>query len=252
MDTYQLILLIALVAAAGLAVLLYRSRGPEDTPFVALARTLNVVVARGIHRLKICGDVCLPDEGPCIVVANHRSYIDPSLITGVTRRWIVFLMVREYYEAPGVHWLFKAIGCVPVNRDGNDLAATRKALKALRAGRVVGIFPQGGIRDPDAGKAGVALLALRSNAPVVPFFIDGSPVCESVLLAIFRPSRSRVFCGEPIRVKTDRREAQPGRNRPVDGRSTHRDSRAQEAGRKFRPRRASASQPGAAVLRRFW
>ncbi len=116
-------------------------------------------------------------------------------------------MAREYYKIPGLHWLFKRIRCIPVNRDGNDLGATKAALKLLRRGKVVGIFPQGGIRevggDLGEGKGGVALLALKTAASVVPFYIADSPAHSSVLRAFFSCSRTRVYCGPPFQLTHD-------------------------------------------------
>ncbi|MBN1443658.1 MAG: 1-acyl-sn-glycerol-3-phosphate acyltransferase [Planctomycetes bacterium] len=196
-------LLVIALPLAAYGVVAFFGRGPEDSIFVALLRVLNTLITRGIHRLTVIGSKeSLPAAGPCIVVANHRSSVDPFLVAGATRRWISYLMAREYYETPVLHWMFRGLRCIPVNRDGSDLGATRAALKTLRAGRVIGIFPQGGIRDPDdeldVAKAGVALLAARSGAPVVPFFVDGSPSMDSVYLSMLRPSRSRVWCGEPL------------------------------------------------------
>jgi 1-acyl-sn-glycerol-3-phosphate acyltransferase len=110
-------------------------------------------------------------------------------------------MAREYYEVPILHHAFRTLDAIPVNRDGNDLGATKAALRRLRDGKVVGIFPQGGIRDAASeieGKAGAALLALRTGAPVVPVFIDGSPNTHSVLRAVLTPSRTTVRFGAPI------------------------------------------------------
>ena len=205
-------------AAAGAAVVFeafaYFLRGPEDTFVIANLRVINKAVSRCIHRHRLCGmngetvEEPLPLDGPAIVVANHRSGADPNLVAASTRRWIHFLMAAEYYEMPVLRWVFRALGCIPVRRDGNDLAATRRALSRLRNGGVIGIFPQGGIQEDDAldvakagvAKAGVALLASRSGAPVVPLYIAGSPIDDSAIRAfLFRPSRSRVYCGAAIR-----------------------------------------------------
>jgi 1-acyl-sn-glycerol-3-phosphate acyltransferase len=110
-------------------------------------------------------------------------------------------MAREYHAIPVLRRLFRALQCIPVNRDGNDLAATKVALKALRSGGVIGIFPQGGIRDPEEtleGKSGVGLLALRSGASVIPARVEGSPSHHSVLKALLTPSRTVVYVGQPL------------------------------------------------------
>ncbi|MEM7261910.1 MAG: lysophospholipid acyltransferase family protein [Planctomycetota bacterium] len=203
---------ITLCAIAGLGValtlLILLFRGPEDTFAMAAVRLLNRVVCRTLHDVTAMDRdgqriaQSLPIDGPCIVVANHRSGADPSLIGATTSRFVCFLMAREYYETPGMQWLFRIVGSIPVNRDGNDLSATRRALEILRKGGVVGIFPQGGIReddDLDVGKAGVAVLASRAKAPVVPVYIVGSPVDESVIGALFfNRSKTRIRCGEPL------------------------------------------------------
>jgi len=202
MTSYQILLLGAIFLLVGVGVFALVRRGPDDTPFIAVLRLINVLFTRIIHRLYVMdGADPLPTTGPCIVVANHRSGVDPMLVAGATKRWIFSLMAREYYETRGMRWLFKKLNCIPVNRTGNDLRAMRTAMLALRAGHVVGIFPQGGIREPDeldVGKAGVALLAARGNAPVVPLYIHNSFASHQVFKSLFIPSRSRIYCGRAL------------------------------------------------------
>jgi 1-acyl-sn-glycerol-3-phosphate acyltransferase len=198
------ILALVPLAGAGLFIIFaVRQRGPEDTVFVAGLRAVCLLYARLVHRLRVTGQRPdpLPAAGPCLLVANHRSGVDPVILSITTRRRIRFLMAREYYETPILNWMCRALGCIPVRRDGSDLGATKAALKALREGAVIGIFPQGGIREAGAdleGKAGVALLALRTGAPVVPAYVQGSPNLDSVGRAIFTPSRTRVIFGAPL------------------------------------------------------
>ncbi|MBI4604245.1 MAG: 1-acyl-sn-glycerol-3-phosphate acyltransferase [Planctomycetes bacterium] len=181
------------------------TRGPEDTTVVACLRLLCRVYARVFHSLKV---VCpsenpLPEKGPAIVVANHRSSVDPVIVAVATRRRVFFLMAREYYESKGLRWIFRLLGCIPVNRDGNDLGATKAALKTLQAGKVIGIFPQGGIRDAESsieGKGGAALLALRTGAPVVPVFIDGTPNLDSVVRGLVTPSKTTLVIGPMLKL----------------------------------------------------
>ena len=201
--TLVAIALAAAGACALFAVLAVKLRGPEDTPFIAALRVICIVFTKVVHGLRCSprGIDPLPPTGPAIMVANHRSGLDPVILGVVTRRRVRFLMAREYYEARGLRWMFRALGCIPVNRDGNDLGATKAAMTALRSNQVIGIFPQGGIREAGVsleGKMGAALLALRTGAPVVPVFIEGTPNLDSVLLALLTPSRTRVTAGVPI------------------------------------------------------
>jgi 1-acyl-sn-glycerol-3-phosphate acyltransferase len=201
--TLVAIALTAAGACALFAVVAFKMRGPEDTPFIAALRVICVVYTKIVHGLRRVprGVDPVPPTGPAIVVANHRSGLDPVILGVITRRRIRFLMAREYYEAVGLRWVFRALDCIPVNRDGNDLGATKAAMTALRSSQVIGIFPQGGIKEVGVsleGKRGAALLALRTGAPVVPVYIEGTPALDSVLLAILRPSRTRVTTGAPL------------------------------------------------------
>jgi 1-acyl-sn-glycerol-3-phosphate acyltransferase len=116
-----------------------------------------------------------------------------------------FLVAEEYYRIPWLTWLFNAMRCVPVKRDGRDMAAARQTLRQLSAPWVLCIFPDGGLSNagrgrPRRGKAGIALVALRSEAPLYPVLIQGGPQTRQVLSAWLHPSRkqARITVGPPI------------------------------------------------------
>ena len=183
-------------------------RGPEDTFVLSVSRLINTIYCRTWHQLKMIGaNDCIPESGPFILVANHTSGADPMLVGYLTKRWIHYLMAREYYATFGLHWYFNAMGAIPVNRDGNDLRATRSTLRLLKEGKGIGIFPQGGIRDPeeleeaDAAKMGAAMFALWSGAPLIPVYIKGAPAFDSIVLGVICPSRSRLYVGNPLTFK---------------------------------------------------
>ena len=95
------------------------------------------------------------------------------------------------------------MGCVPVSRNGRDAVAARTAIRRLQEGRVICIFPEGGLSNAGRprlrpGKAGAALIALRSQAPVFPALISGGPQTSSLKGAWLRPSRVRVRFGRAI------------------------------------------------------
>ena len=126
----------------------------------------------------------LPDTGPAIIAANHRSYFD-FLAIGVSLgrhgRPVRFLAKREIFEAPIVGQLMRAIGGIPVDRGTGSDAPLREAADALAAGELVVILPQGTIPRGPAffepalkGRAGVARLATMSGAPVVPLAVWGT------------------------------------------------------------------------------
>lgn len=151
-----------------------------------------------------------PVDSAALIVANHRSPVDPIVLwqnhhlASARRiiRPIGFLMAREYYEKPALNWFFKAMQAIPVTRDVQDTGAVRHAIQRLKAGELVGIFPEGGINDGPPGiraaNPGVAFLALNTDAPVYPVYIEGAPTADSMVRAFFTPARVRLIYGEPI------------------------------------------------------
>jgi 1-acyl-sn-glycerol-3-phosphate acyltransferase len=155
------------------------------------------------HQLRVGSCAPLPQSGPAILISNHTCGIDHVLLQISSRRLLGFMIAREYYESPWLRGICSYIGCIPVNRNGRDLAAIRAALKALENGRVLPIFPEGHIvpasgRSLDEMKPGSAYIAIRAGVPVVPAYIIGTPLTDEIVNSLLTPSRARVIFGEPI------------------------------------------------------
>lgn len=152
---------------------------------------LTRVLCRYLHRLPET-EIPLPKTGAAIVAANHVSGLDPLLLAAASRRPLRFMIAREQYERPILHWLFKAAGCIPVDRSGKPEKALRQAMRALEEGEVVALFPHGTIHldsdPPRKIKGGVVRLAIWSQAPIYPVRIDGVGAEGSVVMAPFIPS----------------------------------------------------------------
>lgn len=147
-----------------------------------LYRVLKVIlrpILRGLYRVRGEGLEGFPKEGPVIVVANHVSFMDSLWVPLCVPRRMVFLAKAEYFDSKKTAWFFKALGMIPVRRDGKEQAeaALSAGLEVLEAGGVLGLYPEG-TRSPDGrlyrGRTGVARLALRSQAPVLPVGLLGS------------------------------------------------------------------------------
>ncbi|MEE8170281.1 MAG: lysophospholipid acyltransferase family protein, partial [Phycisphaerae bacterium] len=112
-----------------------------------------------------------------------------------------YMIAREFYEIPVIGRLIRLIDCMPVNRSGIDTASVKAALRHLKNNKVLGIFPQGGIRPVDdtaPPRDGVGMLALRSGAAVIPAYVSGMTYRESVLGALVRRQRVVVRYGPPV------------------------------------------------------
>ena len=146
-----------------------------------LYRTLRGPVRRLLDRyfdFRVEGLEHLPPEGPLIVAANHHNYLDGVVLAAAVPRAIAFLVMPRVWRATPLHpWVHRRIGSIPLNLSRPDVGALRRALVTLRAGKAVGIFPEGPFSTCgrlESGLPGVGLLALRSGVPVIPAGIRGT------------------------------------------------------------------------------
>ena len=152
------------------------------TPLLSIVTLGGRIWARAMSRISIEGAVDeIPRDGPLIIAANHASNFDAPvlgawLIPRLGRR-IHWLGKRELFAWPIVGWVAANGGVHPVDRDSADVEAFRLASRILDGGHILFVFPEG-TRSPDGAlreaRDGVALLALRSGAPIVPIGIGGS------------------------------------------------------------------------------
>lgn len=128
-------------------------------------------------RSRVIGRENIPNEGVCIFVANHTSFIDPLLICSVVPRCIHYITYAFFYYHPAIHWYCKRVYCIPIKKEGNDISALKQALRLLKKGELLGIFPEGERSESgklSKGQPGVALIALKSRVPIVPIGISGA------------------------------------------------------------------------------
>ena len=130
-----------------------------------------------LYPLKVKGSENFPKKGAVILVANHCSYFDPLYLAVAIPRKINWMVLRPYYDLWWLRWLFKSVNSVPVNIKGPNIEAIKHGLRILKQGKVLGIFPEGN-RSKNGrlkeGESGVALLALKSGAPIFPVAIRGA------------------------------------------------------------------------------
>jgi 1-acyl-sn-glycerol-3-phosphate acyltransferase len=160
----------------------------------------NRAYTRLWFRLKVEGAENIPTNGAAILASNHLSFLDANILSAASPRKISFMIASEWYHKTGINWMCRFLSCIPVNRDGQDVAAAKGALKALSQGLLLGCFPEGGIREEgvmEDSKLGVALFAIRTGCPVVPVRLSGYRL-ESLPATFFKPKRISVRVGEPL------------------------------------------------------
>ncbi len=145
--------------------------------FYTLAKSIAFVIFHIIFNFKVEGKDNIPLEGRLILCANHHRNWDPVVIATVFSRKISWMGKKELFDNAFLKVILTRLGVFPVNREVNDIGAVKKAIRILRSGRVLGIFPEGTrVKEfnPENAKAGVGLLAIKSDSPVIPVYIKSS------------------------------------------------------------------------------
>lgn len=128
---------------------------------------------------KVTGLENIPDEGGFIMCANHVHWRDPLfLAVRMSKRHYTYLAKAELFKSRIATLVLgdRGLGAIPINRGQSDLNAVRTALKTIADGHGLGIFPQGTrSRDntPTPMLSGVAMIAVRAGAPIIPVYLDG-------------------------------------------------------------------------------
>jgi 1-acyl-sn-glycerol-3-phosphate acyltransferase len=160
---------------------------------------LSWPLLRGLYRLKAAGLENLPSEGGYVLAANHTSNFDPWPL-GIPlfpARFLRFMAKSELFWPP-LGWVVKGAGGFKVRRGERDLEAIETAVRLVRAGHVVVMFPEGtrrakGLRKKHEARAhtGAARIALAAEAPLVPAAVAGTD-------GLLRFEQLRVAYGPPV------------------------------------------------------
>ena len=175
-----------------------------------LYRFLNVCgyrpAARALYRMEIAGAERIPEDGPCILVANHESVIDPFVLGLATPRIVRFMAKAELWRSSTVRAVMEGFGAFPVDRGRGDFDAFSRAGRLLAAGEILGIFGQGTClplrRRPFM--SGAARLALETGSPLVPVALVGTEQAVRPHRLRLGLPRIRILVGRPLEVATER------------------------------------------------
>lgn len=162
-----------------------------------LFRRVVLFLGRVLVGFEVVGAEKVPLEGPLVVASNHSRYVDPILVCMAVPRRLQWMAKKELFIPP-LRAFFRLLGAFPVDREKGGRAALRTALALLEAGWALGIFPEGTHRTGDgadrAAKSGVAMLAVRGGAPILPVLVGETPS----LLGRLKGERLRARIGDPI------------------------------------------------------
>lgn len=160
--------------------------------FYKILTSLALIIYKIIFNIEIIGDEKIPLNGPVIFIANHKSAQDPILISSKVKRQINWMAKKELFENKFLSKILYKLGAFPVDRDIADISAVKKSMIILRNNSALGIFPEGTRVEnfnENQIKPGVAMIAQRTKAKIVPIYIQGE-------YKIFR--KMKLFVRDPI------------------------------------------------------
>jgi 1-acyl-sn-glycerol-3-phosphate acyltransferase len=177
------------------------NRAIRRLPYVA-TRLFCLGVAKGLCRLRVKGREFIPLTGSAIVAANHVSYLDPFIVGVAIQRHVHFMAKEELFRFRPLGWLLRQYQAFPVDRRRSDRQAMNWAISLLQRGEIVVIFPEGTRGDGSRlgpAKPGIALIAARTGAPVIPAYHCGTEKALPRGARFFRPHQITVTFGAPFR-----------------------------------------------------
>ncbi len=145
---------------------------------VMLVRCINWVLIHTLYRVRVFGREHLPRTGGALLVCNHLSFVDPSLLLGVSERPIRFLMYKPIYEMKSVHPIASIMKAIPVQAESGPKALLRSlqmAREAIEQGDIVGLFPEGQISRVGSLLSfhkGLERIVKDLDVPIIPAFLD--------------------------------------------------------------------------------
>ncbi|MDY7110388.1 MAG: lysophospholipid acyltransferase family protein [Planctomycetota bacterium] len=174
-------------------------RGPGGDAAHGLMWRVLRLYCRLWHRVTYSGSELLPvsdeDHQGLIVVSNHTGSVDPLLIQTGCRFLIRWLMATDTM-IPELDWLWRQQQMIPVERQGRDSSALREAIRHVRSGGCIGIFPEGRIAVPPREirpfLPGVGGLITRTKAPVLLVWVSGTPDTPIMVEALKTRSNAHV------------------------------------------------------------
>ena len=141
---------------------------------------------------RIYGSENVPKSGGLLICVNHLSNNDAVLVGSNIKRRLRFMAKKELFKVPLLNTVVKKLGAFPIDRSISDIGAVRTALSILKGGDAMMIFPEGRRNKeflPEKILPGAAMIAYKSNVPILPVYIDGK-------YKLF--GRTDVYYGKPV------------------------------------------------------
>jgi len=170
-----------------------------------LGRSIFSWIFRAVLKITVIGKENIPKQGGYILASNHLSNLDPILLGVVSSpRELHFMAKEELFKNPLAGFILRRVHAFPLKRDSADLAAIKEAIRRVRSGKAILLFPEG--TRQSGGKfgeplPGVGFLAQKLNVPVIPALITGTDQAMPKGAKGIRPAKVAVRFGTQITVE---------------------------------------------------
>ena len=191
------------------------------TCWYLLGYSLSKAIAKTFFNYRVIGAENMIEEGPCIIAANHCSYLDPPLVGVACQRAIHYLARKSLLDIPVLGPILPQLNVIPVDQKNADRSALMGAIRVVKNGGAVLIFPEGSRSwdgDLQPAQPGIGMIVAKTGAPVVPVRVFGTfetyprgatlPRLSSIKVAIgkrltfsdadFVPNRDYAGCSRSI------------------------------------------------------
>ncbi|MCH7592167.1 MAG: MFS transporter [Planctomycetes bacterium] len=191
-----------LAFVAGLTTIVTRIRRSDLPAMTVLCEHLNEFLCKAVWGYTAVDRWRVPRGRPVILTANHTCPADPLfLAAAMPHRVISFMVAVEYTKWPIFSYVMRCAHCISVRRGEHDIGATKQAIRHIRDGKIMGIFIEGRIvHEGETAEPldGVAMIAMRTGAQVVPAHISGVLRRRGIFRGLFARHRARVRYGAPV------------------------------------------------------
>jgi 1-acyl-sn-glycerol-3-phosphate acyltransferase len=167
-------------------------------------RFVTLFLCRILFRLEVFGQNNIPLEGGFILASNHASYLDPPLLGVACPRILYFLANKELFKNIFFARFISSLNAFPIDTQTGDLKTLRWAIRELKAGKPLAIFPEGRRTfdgELEKPKLGVGFLAIKAGVCIVPTFIKGSKEALPREGKFIRLKKIAVYFGPPIKIE---------------------------------------------------
>ena len=145
-----------------------------------------------VWKIKVRGRKHIPKDGPIVLVSNHFAYFDPFLLVYAIHKPIDFIMQKEMGIEPQFLFAPMIYGAILPDRNKVGPSTIKESMRTVKNGKILGIFPEGGITSPvlTEAKPGAVYLASMAKAKILPVSVRGA---SNAWGNIFRGVRSRIY-----------------------------------------------------------